>query len=193
MLRRNFVFTYPCPRRMREIVKMTLIERETPDKVRDVWNTYHSARANNVSCVLTGYQFNLLKKRTKASPFFIFPIMRKGGHFMLLSQSQDNSNLFTFLEDFKKSPENATPYLVLTMFDELLGKKDIVPVRGDVIDHLVSKTEAENIMMAYLAHYLETGLYEDLVHVFNHNPSKFNHESFIQGYLSRFSPKKEVK
>lgn len=123
MLRRSFVFTYPCPRRMREIVKMSLMEREAPDKIREVWNTYHSPRLNNVSCILSGYQFNLLKKRTKASPFFIFPIMRNGGHFLLLSQSQDNSHLFTYLEDFKKSPETATPYFVLTMFDELLAKK----------------------------------------------------------------------
>lgn len=123
MLRRSFVFTQPCPRHMREILKMTLIERETPDKIRDVWNTYHSARPNNVSCVLTGYQSNLLKNRIKASPFFIFPIMRKGGHFLLVSQTLENSNMFTYLDDFKKSPETATPYFVLTLFDELLVKK----------------------------------------------------------------------
>ena len=31
--------------------------------------------------------------------------------------------MFTYLEDFKKKGTNAAPYLVLTMFDELLFKK----------------------------------------------------------------------
>lgn len=87
MLKRGFSFSYPCPRRMRDIVKMSLIERETSDKIREIWNTYHSARPDNVSCVLNTHQYSLLHKRTKESQFFIFPVFRKGGHFLMVSQA----------------------------------------------------------------------------------------------------------
>ena len=33
--------------------------------------------------------------------------------------------MFTYLEDFKKLGTNATPYFVLTCFDELINKKGI--------------------------------------------------------------------
>lgn len=117
------VFTYPCPRKMREIVKMTLIERELPGKIKDIWNTYHAPRPQNVSTVLTAHQYNLLSMRLRASPFFVFPLRRKGGHFLLLLQSQEKSQLFTFLDDYKRNPERATPYFILTLFDEILVKK----------------------------------------------------------------------
>ena len=34
-----------------------------------------------------------------------------------------NYKIYTYLEDYKKNPNNATPYLVITMFDELNPKK----------------------------------------------------------------------
>ncbi len=34
-----------------------------------------------------------------------------------------NHQIYTYLEDYKKDPTNATPYLVITMFDELNPKK----------------------------------------------------------------------
>jgi ATP synthase F1 complex assembly factor 1 len=108
---------------MREIVKMTLVERESPTKIKDIWNTYHAPRPENVSTVLSAHQYRLLSSRLLASPFFIFPIRRKGGHFLLLLQSQEKSQLFTFLDDYKKAPERATPYFILTLFDEIIVKK----------------------------------------------------------------------
>ena len=117
------VFTYPCPRKMREIVKMSLIERETPSNIKDIWNTYHAPRPQNVSTVLTAHQYRLLNSRLVTSPFFIFPLRRKGGHFLLLLQSQEKSQLFTFLDDYKRAPERATPYFILTLFDEIIVQK----------------------------------------------------------------------
>ena len=50
--------------------------------------------------------------------------MRKSsGYYVLLCQNQDKSFIYTFIEDYKKDPQNATPYLVITMFDELIPKK----------------------------------------------------------------------
>ena len=33
---RSFVFTYPCPRKLREIIKMSLIEKELPGVIKNI-------------------------------------------------------------------------------------------------------------------------------------------------------------
>lgn len=52
--------------------------------------------------------------------------------------------ILTYLEDFKKNPLTANPYLVLTFFDELVRTKGIALMRGDVIGQL-NKDEAETV------------------------------------------------
>lgn len=51
--RRGFSFTYPCPRRLREIMKMSAIERETPEVIEKIWREYHNAKPHTVSRVLS--------------------------------------------------------------------------------------------------------------------------------------------
>lgn len=186
MMRRSFAFTYPCPRKLREIVKMTLFEKENSSTIKAIWNDYHLKRPQNVSTLITAHQFEVFQRRSQASPFFIFPLTRKGGHFVLLCQTQGKSNLFTYLEDYKRNPESSTPYFVLTLFDELIPKKGVVPVRGDIIDFKIAKTEAEVLMKAFLAYYIEGELYEDWVHVFNNQPDRFKTDQFMKSYFERF-------
>ena len=59
--RHSFAFTYPCPRNLREIVMMSLIERESSDKVRDVWMDYHKDRYNSVAYAISKQEFLSLK------------------------------------------------------------------------------------------------------------------------------------
>jgi len=33
----NFSFTYPCPRKLREIVQLSLFEREPADQIVHIW------------------------------------------------------------------------------------------------------------------------------------------------------------
>lgn len=62
----------------------------------------------------------------------------------------------------------------------------MVPVRGDIVDFLLTKQEAEKLLLGYLSHYIELGLYESTVHVFNHSPEHFDHAKFVETYLQRF-------
>ena len=135
--RRNFSFAYPCPRKLREIMKMSAIERETPETIKMIWNTYHQQRSHTVSKTLTPSLYMQLMQNAQASPFFVLPVPKEeGGHFMLVCQNQQKSFIFTWLEDFKKSAQNANPYLVLTLFDELIRVKQLALMRGDVIFHM---------------------------------------------------------
>lgn len=49
--KRAFSFTYPCPRNLREIMKMSLILKETPKQVEYIWSKYHNDRHNTISHV----------------------------------------------------------------------------------------------------------------------------------------------
>lgn len=61
--KRAFSFTYPCPRRLREIMKMSAIERENPDVIETIWREYHNAKSHTVSRVLNkGLYMQLLNK-----------------------------------------------------------------------------------------------------------------------------------
>lgn len=46
-------FTYPCPRKLREIMKMSMIEKEPTHQIENIWKEYHSARISNVCNVLS--------------------------------------------------------------------------------------------------------------------------------------------
>ena len=51
----------------------------------------------------------------------------------------------TWIDEYKRSPTGANPYLVLTCFDELVRLKGLALMRGDVISHL-SREEGQVIM-----------------------------------------------
>mmetsp|Transcript_34985 Transcript_34985/g.53704 ORF Transcript_34985/g.53704 Transcript_34985/m.53704 type:complete len:89 (-) Transcript_34985:469-735(-) len=54
---RMFSFSWPCPRKLREIVKMSAFEKETADTCTMIWNEYHHAKPHTVSTVLTVQQY----------------------------------------------------------------------------------------------------------------------------------------
>ena len=49
---RHFSFSWPCPRLLREIMRMSAIEKETAENVEMIWNEYHHAKPHTVSTVL---------------------------------------------------------------------------------------------------------------------------------------------
>ncbi len=64
---------------------------------------------------------------------------------MLVSQSQEKSIVLTWIDEYKRNPTGANPYLVLTCFDELVRSKGLALMRGDVISHM-SREEGQVIM-----------------------------------------------
>ena len=78
---------------------------------------------------------------------------------MLVCQNQQKSFILTWLEDFKKSAQNANPYLVLTLFDELVRVKKLALLRGDVIYHM-SQDEGGAVMDMLLDSYLNEEEFE---------------------------------
>ena len=46
--RRRMSFSYPAPRTLDEVVKIDLLQEETPDRVRDIWDEYHLTKEDVV-------------------------------------------------------------------------------------------------------------------------------------------------
>jgi len=60
---RNFAFNYPCPRNLREIMKMSLIEKEPPNQVEEIWKEYHKQRHQNIADVFTKDEHSVIQRK----------------------------------------------------------------------------------------------------------------------------------
>ena len=49
---------------------------------------HHAKKHHNTANILSKTDYNRLKVNLDTSPMFIWPVQRKGGHFLLLSQYQ---------------------------------------------------------------------------------------------------------
>ena len=94
----------------------------------------------------------------------------------------------TFLGDYQRDATNATPYMVLTCFDELIDSKGIALLRGDLISHL-DEDEGHTIMTTLLNGYLRESGYEE-IRRFNHEPNLFKYEEYIKEALDEFAQTK---
>jgi ATP synthase F1 complex assembly factor 1 len=123
----------------------------------------------------------------KGAPMFIYPVPKgeAPNHFILVSQNQDKSFVFTFLGDFQRNPSTASPYMVLTCFDELIESKGIALMRGDLISNL-NEDEGHTIMTTLLNGYMRESEY-DVIRRFNHEPSTFKYEEYITKALDEFA------
>eukprot|EP00371_Babesia_bovis_P000079 XP_001608726.1 hypothetical protein [Babesia bovis T2Bo] len=105
---------------------------------------------------------------------------------MFLQFSDGKSGLFTSVDAYKKlGIHRSPPYFILTLFDELLEQKDIVLVRGDIVNPKdVSKQNAERLMNLTIQFYTDINLYR-WVDTFNNRPRDFQYDEFVRscGYL----------
>lgn len=102
------------------------------------------------------------------------------------------SLIYTFLEDYKKDPNKANPYMVLTLYDELIYRKGcsisnnlgLGLARVDIIGDL-NKREAEVIYNLTSDYFVKEPLFNKVLQ-FNHKPNEFNYEEHIQQCLKYF-------
>ncbi|CAG9321343.1 unnamed protein product [Blepharisma stoltei] len=189
IVKRLFAFISPFPKTLEEVAKVNLLQNQDPKAVASIWNEYHAVRPNCTSMVLANLYYTHFSIRALKHPLFIFPIRRRGNIFFLTARYVDKLGLFYYLPDYEAQHENATASFGLSFYDELTISKEIILIRGDINDRLISKTEADVIMSAYLAHYLEDELYEKYIVTFNDKADQFDHGKFLESYFARFVPR----
>jgi hypothetical protein len=95
-------FSYAGPRKLQDILKTELIEGKTKSEIQDLWLTYHEGKEKIHGLSLDGAKAKTVLSRAAQCPFFIHPVFRDEGHFMIVSQFQaPNHFLLAFLEDYQ--------------------------------------------------------------------------------------------
>lgn len=112
-------------------------------------------------------------------PFFIQPIFRDNGYFMLISQYQSPSHfLLAFLEDFKMDPNRAQALLTFSIFNEFVEEHDISLVRCDIINRGIEDHEGRKVVENMLDAYRLEDEYSRVL-LFNNEPTRFDFDEFI--------------
>ena len=172
-------FSYPAPRRLEDIVKLDLFASEPKKKVEEIWNEYHDGKEFNISEAWPVGDFEALMASAKSNGrLFIWPVKREGGHMVILSQVQESHILFTYLEDYKRDPAGAQPYLVVTMYSDLAASKDTVLVRGDITPLALDEAESTRLVANVKEFYLNRP--DDVA---SFNKGTFDFEKHIQSLL----------
>ena len=179
-------FSYPGPRKLKDIVKLPLLQRESSDKIKSIWSEFHESAdsGNAIGTSIGGPEYHELMRRSRKAPFFIYPVFRDAtqNFFVLLSQFQDNSCIMTSLEEYQRSPEIASPWVILSMFPELLesGRTDVVLVRVERMHASVSDRDCRNLVELWKRFYVSDETQHKVAEDFNLRPDTFDINKYIQ-------------
>jgi hypothetical protein len=113
------------------------------------------------------------------SPFFVQPVFRDDGFFMMVSQFQaPNHFLMAYLEDFKMDPTSAQPLLTFSIFDDYADSKDLTLVRADILNRGLHDDDGFKVVQHMVQAYLQDEEYMS-VHAFNKKPETFDYDDYI--------------
>ena len=62
-IQKKYYFSYPCPRKLREIVKISLFERETPEKIKEIWKKYYDEKPNAMGLNIKSEEMDTIIKK----------------------------------------------------------------------------------------------------------------------------------
>ena len=141
---------------------------------------FDQTKQDNVhGLVLGGKETKALIPRAAISPFYIQPIFRDDGHFMLVSQFFEPSHfIMAYLEDYKMDPTAAQPLLSFSIFDDYADDKDLTLVRADIMNNGIDEGEGLKVVKAMLDNYKNDDEYLN-VRAFNTKPDSFDLDGFI--------------
>lgn len=102
----------PAPRRLEQIIKYALLEREPPNRIKEIWNEYHDGRLDAVATTWTKDEWAGIQERKRRCPRFVFPVLKGDGKFFtLLAEWQDKFCIFGLLDQVRNNPSGAEPIL----------------------------------------------------------------------------------
>lgn len=169
-------FSFPAPRTLDSIIKLPLLERETPARIREIWNEYHDARMDSVATTWSTDELAAVRERARRCPRFVVPVLKgEGKFFNLVSQWQDNFCIFTFLEDFRRDASRAEPYLSIAVYEDLVPRHALALVRGDFSGHLTKRDAAHVLNLMRFFYFSEP----KWVEAFNRDPAAFDFTAYL--------------
>ena len=112
-----------------------LLEQEPPEQVQRIWTEHHASSTQLVASTLPAASFSRFCATARAHPLFVLPVPKgtQGGFVSFLLQCQLPYVICTLLEEYQRRGAAAQPHLVVSHYDELVDKKGIVLVRGELV------------------------------------------------------------
>jgi len=86
--------------------------------------------------------------------------------------------LLAYLDDYKANPQQASPLVTFSVFNDLAESHGITLVRGEVVNQSISFYEGNKVINAMIDAYKNEAEYHH-VEAFNKSPNKFDFETFI--------------
>lgn len=173
-------FSYPAPRTLAGVVNMNLFAQEPAERIKEIWEQYHAASVTAMAKVIPTATYKAIESRAPNCRNFVLPIDNENGFFVVVAQYQDKSWFVTYVEDFKKNPDAAQPYLVITIYPELSESKGLVLLRADICAlATLTKTDAARILEQLVTFYGDDTHFQH-VYSFNKTPREFNYESAFE-------------
>ena len=126
------------------------------------------------------------------SPFFVQPVFRENGYFMMVSQFQEPSHfLMAYLEDYQMDPAGAQPLLTFSVFDDFSEDKDLTLVRADVLNRGIEDDEGLKVVQNMLDGYIRDDEYLS-IDGFNNKPDTFDLDAFISRQKEKWQSEEQI-
>ena len=188
---RSIGFAPISPKTLSQIVDLDKLMKEDRATVEAIWTSYHEDKVTSASAmVLNKDEGEAIKTRAKISPLFIVPVFKSSSldsFVMLISQYQENGGfILTYLEEYRRRPDTATPWMSLMLYSDLQDTKDITLLRSDFTAN-VSKKENTAISRMIVDSYLYNDVYGGYVYPFNKKPDKFDFDKYLELFKSKYS------
>merc|ERR1719213_252052 len=107
------------------------------------------------------------------------------GYYNLIWQMQDGILLYTPLDQFRRAASAAQAVMSVTVFDELVEAKGLALIRADILQPVLTKDQAAEIIRLTREFYGEADKFE-WVKRFNHSPNAFVYEDFVKQFPQLF-------
>jgi ATP synthase mitochondrial F1 complex assembly factor 1 len=168
-----------------------LHSRWLSDTTRRMMCSYHETRLASVAHCLSSSEWEGVQSNLRKAPMMVIPLPKvlengatsaHGAFVTFLSQAQLPQHLLiTSLADYQSHGPSAAPHLVVTVFSELAGSKDLVLLRGDIVSPVMitGKADASCLLDRFLALYCTSDWFDHFVLTFNKSPSRFEFDNLV--------------
>lgn len=137
--------------------------------------------------VLNGHDGKSILSRAATCPYFVQPVFRDDGFFMLISEFQPPHHfLLCYLQDYKMDPHSATPLLTFSLFDTYADSKNVTLVRCDILNKNINMQEGRKVVQSLLDNYRREVDF-GVVKMFNQRPNAFDIDDHISRMNVRWS------
>lgn len=167
-------------KKLSDLAKVTLLEKESAVRVREIWLEQFRAKELVVAGTLGKDEHDILHANATACPLFLVPIPRGEGYLNLIWQFQGGSFVYQTLESYQKGITGQVDF-GFVMFNELLDSHNLALLHGELQTGLLSRDEASRLVRCTREAYMDPERFK-WVQLFNERPREFDYEEFMKEF-----------